>query len=176
MSEAPGYWDIKQPLEQLYKLAKAMREEAGGDADSFFERLEAAKGDVRAVTLATCLAAIEAEQGALAIEAHMQDLDERRTRYWRRSEAYRNAAKSIMELVPQAFPEGKLRDALLTAYLAMGKPGVIVTDESKLEDRFVIITRTPNKTAIAEAILGDGEVVEGAEVKNAAPHLVIRVK
>jgi len=128
------------------------------------------------VVQAICLAAIEASHGAEAIEAHIRDLAERKDRYWKRAESYRRTAQGIMEMLPDLFPEGKYRGDLLTAYITVGKPGVQIVDEEKLEDRFVRITRTPNKAAISEAILKDGEIIEGAVMKNPMPYLVIRVK
>lgn len=57
----------------------------------------------------------------------------------------------------------------------MGKPGVVITDEAALPAEFVRVERTPDKTAIANALRA-AQDVPGAELGNAAPQLTIRTK
>jgi hypothetical protein len=176
VSELPKPWQIEEALLKVREVFQAIPEEPGSDSDRALQLLEKAGTDLHKVVQAICLAAVEASHGAEAIEAHMRNLAERRDRYWKRAESYRRTAQGIIEMLPDLFPDSKYKGDLLTAYITAGKPGVQIIDETKLEDRFVRIKREPNKAAIAEAILQDGEIVESAVMKNPMPYLVIRVK
>ena len=97
----------------------------------------------------------------------------RRERHKKNEDRLRSECLRIMQALPELFPEQRLQDATVTVWINPPRPGVVVTDVDKLADEFVQITRTPKKTRIAEAIR-DGEVVEGAEMRNGAPSLTIR--
>lgn len=114
---------------------------------------------------------LEDKAAAEALKQLESDYAARRQRLSARSEARRKAAFDLMV----AIDERRIERPEFTLTIAAGKPSVIVTDDTVLPEQFFRITRTPNKTAVAEA-LERGAHVPGATWSNAAPHLTVRVK
>ena len=88
-----------------------------------------------------------------------------------------------MQTFPGLFPPNARSKALLAFHSALidarvqqGREGVVVTIPAQdLEDRFKRVTVEPNLEALKEAVLRDGEVIEGVEPSRSAPFLVVKV-
>ncbi len=99
------------------------------------------------------------------------DLEIRQARFERQAEAMRELAFKIMQMADVR----KVELPETTFSIAAGQPKVVITDEAVLPDALCRITRSPNKTKIAEW-LKTGTAVPGASLSNAEPHLTIRTR
>jgi hypothetical protein len=175
-ARAPSAWQIEKAMAIANDtLGRVLfgEDEQPTDAADLLALLKSEGADIGKIMQRLLLAATEAKSNADAIKARVSDLGQRRDRMKRHEASCRAAALSIMSALPECFPDGKFRDALVEARVGQAKPGIVVTDPSLLEDRFFKIERTPMLAAIAEAI-NDGEVIEGASVRNGAPFITIR--
>ena len=113
------------------------------------------------------------EAGAFieGIDDLIHDLKVRQDRFERRSDAMRGLAFRVMNIAEVR----KVELAQATLSLRNGAPKVIVTDEARLPEDCIRIKREPNKIAIKER-LERGEHVDGAELSNAEPGLLVRIK
>ena len=98
----------------------------------------------------------------------LTDLKVRRDRFNRRREAVRKLCMKIMERAEV----NKWQLARATLSIRRGQAKVIITDEAALPPSCVRIKREPNREAI-EKHLKNGDLVPGAEMSNAEPHLAI---
>lgn len=113
----------------------------------------------------------EAEAMCSAIEQRMSELTDRCGRYHKREQAMRRLAFNMM----QAAEQKKLELPTATLSVRQGTPRVLITNEEALEDRFVKLIRTPDKTEIKRCLQA-GEIVTGATLSNAEPTLAIRTR
>lgn len=127
--------------------------------------------DVETVLVRMLRAGDEAHHNAEAVGERIAALQARQARYKAQAEECRRAVMAIMDAAGLT----KFRHPEFTVSLSAGRPGVVVTDESALPDRFVRVERKPNLSALREA-MEDGEVILGAEWSNAAPRLTVRTK
>lgn len=111
----------------------------------------------------------DADVMAAAVKVEETRLAERRERFERQKEAWRAMMLQLME----AGGQHKLVLPVGTVSVSQGRPGCIVTDETKLADEYVKIERKPVKSLITAALLS-GEKVAGAELRNSQPHITIR--
>ena len=128
--------------------------------------------DIREVVggLARMLGEIKSLAGGL--HSYIVDLTERRARYGRRQEFVRDLIFKIMESAN--LKKLELPDATLS--MRNNPPHVVGdADPMFLADSLCIIKRTPNRTAIKEA-LEAGQEVPGFALSNAAPSLMVKVK
>jgi hypothetical protein len=137
-------------------LMDALRD-GGADVDGLLTRLLRARQ--------------EADKNAAAVAERVLDLNWRKARFGRQEEEYLAAAYSILD----ALGLTKWRSAEFSVSVTAGRPGVILTDETALPDRFVRIERKADKTAI-KAALEAGEIVPGAELANGIPTMTVRTK
>jgi Siphovirus Gp157 len=100
---------------------------------------------------------------------HMNALGSRHESYDRREEAMRELILRLME----AAGTPKLELPTGTLYTSRGRPSVKITDEGAIPDIYMRIKKIPDKTMIKEALTA-GNVVPGAHLSNAEPHLTIR--
>lgn len=127
--------------------------------------------DVETVLVRLLRAGDEAKHNAEAVGERIAALQARQGRYWARSDECRRAVVAIMDAAGLT----KFRHPEFTVSLSAGRPGVVVTDEAALPDRFVRVERKPLLLAI-KAAMDDGEVVPGAEMQNTMPTLTVRTK
>lgn len=116
-------------------------------------------------------AALDDEAMAEGVRSRVTDMQERRERFQRRADKRRQMAQALME---QADMKQLIRPDF-TVSIRHVPPGIVITDEAALPDAFVKVTRSPNKTAIREA-LGRGETVDGALLGNTSQTLSIRTR
>lgn len=141
------------------------------DEKLFSDMLEGESGDAMDVLHKVLRAAVRAESLAYAAGAMADDMTERRDRFSNRAKALRGAAFTAMDAL--GLPKLELPD--MTASIKRGQPHAVVTNEDALPDRYVRITRSPNKGAIT-ADLKAGIDVPGAELTNGLGSLQIRTK
>lgn len=96
---------------------------------------------------------------------------ERRDRFERRAAKRRQMVQALMEHAGMT----KLERPDLTASIRNIPAGVIITDEAALPDNMVRISRSPDKTAIKNA-LNAGEAIPGATLGNGHTSLTIRTR
>jgi hypothetical protein len=170
---APSAWT----LQQVMSIAQATlaRMEADGTLDTdeaaLMDVLRQEVPEVDEVITRLLRARGEARAYVEAIEARMDDLAQRANRYAKQADAYRAAVYAIFDALGMT----KWKHAEFTAGISPGRPGVVITDPDALPDAVVKVTRTPDRTAIKEA-LAHGEVVPGAELSNGLPTMTVRTK
>jgi hypothetical protein len=96
---------------------------------------------------------------------------ERAARFGHRAMKRREAALSLM----QAAGLSKLERPDFTASVGHSRGKVVITDEAALPDAFFRISRSPNKTAVGDALKA-GQEVPGALLSNAEPTLTVRTR
>jgi hypothetical protein len=113
--------------------------------------------------------AIEADIFADALGSHMKVLSKRKQRFEGRADACRITVRDALEVlgIKRVLAED------FTATLSAGHTAVVVTDPDKLPAYLFRISRSPNLTAIGDALKA-GTEVPGATLNNAAPILTVR--
>ncbi len=146
---------IDASIEQDERLLQDMLEsEAEGDPYAIIDRfVKASRQDA---------------MYAKASRKEAQIMAERAKRLEERHEARRNAVMNVLQILGMR----RLERPTYTARIDDGKPGVVIIDETKLPDDYTRISREPNKSLIGKALM-DGFTVDGAELRNSAPHIVI---
>jgi hypothetical protein len=169
MTDAPSGWKVSQALSAWQSArSRLLADDPDADVDAV---LGPETDDVREILSRLLSAEQWSSAQAEGAKTLIADMDTRRHRFLRQKETARGVMFAVMEALETAkevFPHG-------TISVSAGKPAVVITNEAALDDRFVVIKRTPNKTEIATA-LKDGEVVEGAVLSNSLPTLTIRGK
>jgi len=166
---APSAWTLERVM--AIAQATAARLAADGVVDTDAAALFEECPDAETVLVRLLRAMGEAKAGAAALDQRIADLEARLARYRRHADEHRAAVFAVMA----ALDMQKFRHPEFTVSLAVGKPGVVVTDPAAVPDDFVRVTRTPDKTAIGAAI-ASGATVPGAELANGMPVLTIRTK
>lgn len=128
--------------------------------------------DTEGAIIALTEAAIAAEADMAAVKPHVQILNNRH-----------KAAKEAYDLIREALAQyaqetGKkaLDTPRIEVVLSPGKPTAKVTDIDKLPARFVEIEKKVKKRELNEAIVKDGEVIDGAVESNGEPFVTFKVK
>ena len=170
---APSAWTIQAVMAIANATIERMAREGTLDTDeaALMEALREGGADVDGLLVRLLRAMVEARVNSDALEKRITDMETRQQRFNRQYEEYRAAAYSILD----ALGLTKWRNAEFSVSVSAGKPGVIVTDEAALPDRFVRVVRSPDKAAI-KAALEQGEVVDGAELQNSIPTMTVRTK
>jgi hypothetical protein len=189
--EEPNAFRIMKVLELANNHLRALQSEVtdpdadpdeATEAETMLEKLKARGADLGGVMEELLLAANVAKHDAEAIKSFRTKLKLRLQRRERRNEVYRNAVMAIMAEWPELFPPSPkskalaaFKSALVDARVQRGPQGVIIIDENKVmaDERFV--KRILNEAAIKEAVVKDGEVIDGTELENGAPFLVVKV-
>lgn len=173
---APNAWQLEKALsiaQQAVIALQGQSDRAYLDADEALDAIKAEGVDLPTIMRCILLAATEAEANAEAVKLRMDELAQRKARFDRQRETWRNTALMILQALPEAFPGGKFKDPLVNASIGHSRPGVVVTDIDKLEARFVKTEKSPILSLINTAIT-DGEVVDGASRRNGSDYLIIR--
>lgn len=102
---------------------------------------------------------------------YIKELSERYARIERRIGAMRALAFNIMAKAD--LRKAELPEATLSVH--NGTPKVIVTDEAAIPESYTRVVRSPDKTAIKDALVR-GDEVPGAVLSNSEPTLAIRIK
>jgi hypothetical protein len=113
----------------------------------------------------------EAESMVSAIKERASDLEARKARFTRQSEAMKKLIKSLME----AAGESKITLPEATLSIAKGREKIVVDDVNELSQGFFRTERIADKDAIKFA-LDAGESVPGAHKETGEPSLVVRSK
>ncbi|QEL19317.1 siphovirus Gp157 family protein [Limnoglobus roseus] len=129
--------------------------------------------DFKALCLELAEEAVEREHQAEAVEARIKELQSRKQRLLHSAEALRTIVLQCMDIRS----EKTIPSPCLTLSVSSKKPDIVVTDESALPSRF-FIPQPPklDKKAVREAVLQDGEVLEGVSLGNGTISLTIRRK
>jgi hypothetical protein len=185
---APSGWQIMKMLEiAIQHLEQRDRDITGDqvteeqdevldtDIDELLALLKNKGSDVAGIMTALLLAGDEGKREAMMLAERGKRIALRRQRRLNKERNCRNAALQIMLTLPELFPEGKFRAPLVDAQARPGRLITAVTDETKIPERFFVVTRTLDKNMLNEAVTKDGEVVDGAELRNGAPFLVVKV-
>jgi Siphovirus Gp157 len=108
-----------------------------------------------------------------AIASTISELELRQGRFERREQAMRE----LMFKLLQAAELRKLELPEATLSIAAGQPRVVILEEAYILaiDELCRIKREPNKVLIKQMLMA-GQHVDGAELSNAEPHLVVRVR
>ena len=129
--------------------------------------------DFKALCLELAEEAVERELQAEAIAARIKELQDRKARV-------EHTAETLRSLVLQCMVtrnETTIPSPAITLSVSTLKPSVIVTDESAIPSRF-FKPQDPklDKAALKDAVLNDGEVIEGVARDNGKVTLTIRRK
>lgn len=173
MSRPPSAWAMEKAVAQLNEARQRLLEAdptIEDDERLFSDSLEGESGDAFEVLDRFVKASIEADALAKAAKDRIAAIRERCARFERHRDAYRAMVLDAMQTM--GLP--RLVRPEFTASVRAGSPGVVVTDETALPSQFLRVKTEPDKTAIGAALKA-GDVVPGAELKNAAEHLQVRV-
>ena len=149
-------------------LQRALAEEP--DEDGVLADAVEATEDVEELLNRVLRAAVEADMMADMAAERIKAMTERRDRYKARNETLRATAFAAMD----ALELRKVELPDLTASIKQNPPRVVITDEEVLPDHCFRVTRSPDKTAIKEA-LSHGPV-PGAELSNSLPSIMIKTR
>jgi hypothetical protein len=160
---------IREIIKRVRELRYAVEsEEFDGLSDDL-----AWADDFRALCLEIAQETVERESQAEAIESQIKDLQARKQRIERGAETLRNIVLQCMDIRG----EKNITSPALTLSVSSRAPDVVIADESLIPSRF--FTPQPPKLdrkALKEAVLTDGEVIDGATVGNGKISLTIRRK
>ncbi|WP_238603036.1 siphovirus Gp157 family protein, partial [Fimbriiglobus ruber] len=129
--------------------------------------------DFRPLCLELAEEAVEREALAEAIEVRIKDLQVRKQRYLAGAEMLRTLILQCMD----TRGEKAISSPELTLGITTRSPDVVVTDEAAVPSRF--FTPQPpklDKKALKDAVLTDGEVIDGVSLGNGKISLTIRRK
>ncbi len=160
---------IRQRIEQLRKMRYEVEQE---DVFSLSDDLSS-ESDFKGLCLELAEEAIERELQAEAVAVRIKELTERKGRLARTAESLRNIILQCME----TRGENLIQSPVATLSVSRIGPDIVITDESALPSRF--FTSQPpklDKKALKEAVLNDGEVIEGVTTGNGKLSLAIRRK
>jgi hypothetical protein len=174
VASAPSGWYLERAMSIAQQALAAADQGNTSDAITLLGIVREAGVDVRSLMQRLCLSADEDDQYAAACKLRENEIAGRRARFERHRDAKRAAIFGILQALPELFPKG-FKDALAEASIRRGKDGIVVIDQDKLPERFIKVEKTPKKAELAEAILKDGEIIPGAEKRNGAPYLFLKV-
>lgn len=157
---------------RINRLRRIRYEAEGGDAAALSDGLSDAP-DYQALCLEIAEEAVEREMQADAVEQRIKELSERKSRLLHTAQTMRDVVLQCMDIRG----EKKIQSPALTLSVSQVKPGIVITDESAVPTRF-FVPQPPklDKATLKEAVLADGEVVEGVTVGNGKLTLSIRRK
>jgi Siphovirus Gp157 len=158
--------------ECLKRLKKIQYEIQPEDCDGLSESL-LQESDIEPLCLEIAEAAIEHELHAKAVAERISELTERKGRLLRTSETLRNLVLQAMDI------RGKqtIKSPIVTLSIAKRAGDLVITDESLLPSRF--FKPQPlvlDKKALKDAVVSDGEIIEGTAIGNGSISLTIRRK
>lgn len=130
-----------------------------------------ADDDFQALCLDLAEEAVEREAHAEAIESRIKDLQARKHRLLHSAETLRNIVLQCMDIRGAK----TISSPSLTLSVSSRAPEIIVTDEARIPSTF-FSPQPPklDKKALRNAVLSDGEVIEGVTMGNGTISLTIR--
>lgn len=134
-------------------------------------RSDMLEGSTQAHDVLTRLLTIEREAVTLgkAVAERISDLQARKAR----AEKRKDAMRALMLRVMRAGGIQKAPLVEATVSVTKGRDSVEITDEAAVPPRFLRVVKSPDKTAIKEA-LDAGKKVKGAQMKTGEPTLSVR--
>ncbi len=162
-------WQLQQAV---YALKSGVHRLTESDDDLLVDALETLTEEtaaVREAIVGVARKAREAEALADMAKRMARDTAERQKRFEARAEQLRGLVFAALD----ALGEKKIEAADLTISLRAGQPAVIVTDETKIPDQYWRTERKISLSAIKDD-LKQGVVVDGAEMANALPSLMLK--
>jgi hypothetical protein len=129
--------------------------------------------DFKTLCLEIAEAAVDYELQAKAVVERIAEMTERKGRLLRTAENLRNVVLQSMEIRS----EKTIASPTLTLSVATRSGDLVITDEALVPSRF-FKPQPPvlDKKALKEAVVKDGEVIEGATIGNGSISLTIRRK
>ncbi|MBB2819026.1 UNVERIFIED_ORG: seryl-tRNA synthetase [Rhizobium esperanzae] len=134
-------------------------------------RADTIEGQTNAYEVLGKLLAQEREANSMvaAIKKRADELDARKKRQERRQAAMR--ALMLRLLKAAGLPKVPLTEATIS--ITKGRDSVEITDEAAVPARFLKVVKTPDKTAIGEALKA-GKKVKGAQIKTGDDVISVR--
>ena len=169
---APNAWRLQQVMSVAMSARDrllAEQPDLATDEDALIAALGAEGVEAEDLIDRMIRAALEAEANEAAVDARMAQLQTRAVRYAKQAEAWRGAAFAAMDVLGIT----KRKTPEFSASVRAARPGVVITDEAALPDKYIRITRTPDKAKLRDE-LAAGVVIPGAELANGTPSLSIR--
>lgn len=145
--------------------------ELARDESALTDLLGPEEGEIDGILSRLLRSARHAKSMADAAAETIEEMQARKARYVRRNEAMRATAFAILD----ALGRSKFELPDLTASVRSGQPSVVVTDEDAIPDIYVRTERKIDRATILSA-LKSGLTVDGAELSNSGPSLMIRTK
>lgn len=147
------------------EIAEQIQAAGISEDDPDFADLLASETDIQARLCRILRYGRHVEAQAKALGEMLSEMRDRKARLERKAESLRSVALWAMSEVGLK----KLEAPDLSASVSMGKPKVILIDEALLPDELCRIERSPNKTALANAL--QHGPIPGAELSNPQPSL-----
>ncbi|MEO9497675.1 MAG: siphovirus Gp157 family protein [Vibrio splendidus] len=159
---------------KLYELTEAvdkLHDDESIDEQTLKDTLESIEGDISDKGVSIVKLSNAWESDIDAIDAEIKRLQLRKKSLKSRSDSLRDYLKYNM----QRSGISKIECSLFTITLKKGRSVVSIADESLIPDDYVNVKTTvsPDKVAILKA-LKEGEEIEGAELSEGQPSLVIK--
>jgi hypothetical protein len=163
--DAPSAWQIEKAVSAFEQAMATLPDNALAPDENIILTMLDGERVAHPVKLLdrvidACAWAITRAEEADAMRASFRD---RRDRYRQRAGFLKQLALDLMGVIDLK----KRTASLARVRIGESQPGVVITDEEALEDRFVKITREPRRIEI-KAALEAGEVVDGAVLSNRA--------
>jgi hypothetical protein len=173
MTDAPGPRSVMRAVSTLQQIAEQLRElcpDIEDDDALFSDTLQGEAPDALAVIERLIDASLAAADMAELAHVRLTDLAERKARFEKRRDAYRQVALQMMEAVNLK----KLERPHFTASLGQ-KPAPLILDEEALDRSWFRVKREPLRAEIRK-MLGMGQDIPGAQLGNPAAGLTVRTK
>lgn len=160
---------IREKIRRLRDLRYALESDEFADLSDSLTEAE----DFKGLCLELADEAAERESQAEAVESRIKDLQARKQRLAQGAETLRNIILQCM--VTRG--ESAISSPVSTLSVSSRSPDIVITDESVIPSRF-FIPQTPklDKKALREAVVNDGEVIDGVTIGNGKISLTIRRK
>ncbi|WP_020476242.1 siphovirus Gp157 family protein [Zavarzinella formosa] len=161
--------DIRHKLRRLKEIRYVAEDDGCLDLSAGL----AESDDFRSLCLEIAEEAVERELQAEVIEARIKELQARKQRVTRTAETLRDVVLQCMDIRGEA----TIASPILTLSISRRKPDITITDESRLPAKFFVQPPPElDKRALREAVLIDGEIIDGVTVGNGKISLTIRRK
>jgi len=167
--KAPSGYALEQAMSALMSARARLLDEDPelADDEAQIDTLLAEEtADVEALIARMARAARHAEQMVKVAKDCIDTMRERQDRYKRRAETMRGALLAALD----ALGKRKVELPDMTISIGASSVSVQIIDADALPDRFVVTSRAPVKSAIAEALKA-GENVPGACLTNGLPSI-----
>jgi len=162
-------WQLQQAIFALRSGAQRLLETDEDLHVSLPDELPEEVAAVRNAVVAVARQAREAKALHEMAKKMAQETADRARRFEHRAEQLRGLVFAAMDALGTA----KIEAPDVTLSLRAGSPAVVITDETKIPDEYWKVTRTVSLSAIRDDIK-QGVVVEGAEMQNGMPSLIIK--